>query len=84
MLVVPCYVLMHIRTNVSTLSTASGTIQPSFATGTAGVSHPILQLHRTSFSSAFEATSVSHCTGSSLPSTTFQLKILWMQMWTKP
>ena len=36
------------------------------------VSHPILQLHRTTFSSAFEATSMSHCTGSSLPSTAFQ------------
>ena len=33
--VVLCYVLIHISTNVSTLSTASGTIQPCFATGTA-------------------------------------------------
>ena len=32
------------------------------------VSHPILRLHRTTFSSAFVATSMSHCMGSSLPS----------------
>ena len=36
------------------------------------VSHPILQLHRTTFSSAFGATSMSHCMGTSLPSTAFQ------------
>ena len=36
------------------------------------VSHPILQLHRTTFSSAFGATSMSHCMGTRLPSTAFQ------------
>ena len=37
------------------------------------VSHPILQLYRTTFSSAFGATSMTYCTGSSLPgSTAFQ------------
>ena len=35
------------------------------------VSHPILQLHRTTFSSAFGATSMSHCSRSSLPYTAF-------------
>ena len=42
------------------------------------VSHPILQLclHRTTFSSPFGATPMSHCTGSSLPSTVFQPIIL--------
>ena len=36
------------------------------------VSHPILPLQRTTFSSAFGATSMSHCMDTSLPSTTFQ------------
>ena len=36
------------------------------------VSHPILQLYRTTFSSAFGATSMSHCMGTRLPSTAFQ------------
>ena len=36
------------------------------------VSHPILQLHRTTFSSAFGATSMAHCMGTSSPSTAFQ------------
>ena len=39
------------------------------------VSHPILQLHRTTFSSAFGATSMSHCMGTSLPSTAFQPRL---------
>ena len=39
------------------------------------VSHPILQLHRTTFSSAFGATSMSHCMGTSLPSTVFQPRL---------
>ena len=41
------------RANASTLSTASGTIQPCFATGTA----QSVTSHRTTFSSAFGATS---------------------------
>ena len=36
------------------------------------LSHPILQLHRTTFSSAFGATSMSLCAGSRLTSTAFQ------------
>ena len=39
------------------------------------VSHPISQLHRTTFSSAFGATSMSHCTDSSLPSKAFQSRL---------
>ena len=35
-------------------------------------SHPILQLHRTTFRSAFGATSMSHCMDTSLSSTAFQ------------
>ena len=40
------------------------------------VSHPIVLLHRTTFSSAFGATSMSHCTGSSLPSTTVEQALI--------
>ena len=39
------------------------------------VSHPILQLHRITFSSGFGATSMSHCMGTSLPSTAFQPRV---------
>ena len=66
-LVVLCYVLIHISTDASTLSTASGTFQPRFATGTArNVTSHLTVRHRTTFSSAFGATSMSHC--SLLPS----------------
>ena len=36
------------------------------------MSHPIFQLHRTTFSNAFGATSMSHCAGTSLLYTAFQ------------
>ena len=39
------------------------------------VSHPILQLHRTTFSSSFAATSISHCMGTTLPYTAFQPRL---------
>ncbi len=50
------------------------------------VSHPILQLHRTNFSSAFWATSMSHCRDRTV---VYPLQLssqyhLWMQMWNKP
>ena len=64
-LVVLCYVLIHISTDASTLSTASGT--PSLCDRNSAECH-ILALHRTTFSSAFGATSMSHCMDTSLPS----------------
>ena len=50
------------------------------------VSHPILQLHRTNFSSAFWATSMSHCRDRTI---VYPLQLssqyhLWMKMWNKP
>ena len=39
------------------------------------VAHPILQLYRTSFIRACGATSMSHCMGTSLPSTAFQPRL---------
>ena len=50
------------------------------------VSHPILQLHRTTFSSAFGATSMSHCRDRTVvyPLLLSSKYHLWMQMWNKP
>ena len=69
-LVVLCYVLIHISTDASTLSTASETFQRRFATGTAHCHIPSYSY--IAFSSAFGATSKSHCKGTTLPSTAFQ------------
>ena len=50
------------------------------------VSHPILQLHRTTFSSAFWATSMSHYRARTVvyPLLLSSQYNLWMQMWNKP
>ena len=48
---------------------------PAFRQEQHRVSHPILQLYRTTFSSAFGATSVSNYRGISLPSTAFQSRL---------
>ena len=69
-LVVLCYVLIHISTDASTLYSQWNT--PTLRQEQRRVSHPILALHRTTFSSAFGATSMSHCMDTSLPSTAFQ------------
>ena len=68
-------VLIHIRTyNIMPRHSPQPVEQSNPALGQEQrrVSHPILQLHRTSFSSVFGATSMSHCMGTSLPSTAFQ------------
>ena len=65
----------HISTDASTLSTASGTFQPRFGTGTPQslTSHLTVTSHY--FQSAFGATSMSHCMDTSLPSTDFQPRL---------
>ena len=77
-LVVLCYVLIHISTDASTLSTASGTFQPRFATGkTQSVtSHLTITSHY--FQQRFRSN--IHVT---LQFTAFQPRF-WMQIWTKP
>ena len=85
--VVLYYVLIHISTNASTPSTASWTIQPcNLLQEQRRVSHPTLQLHRTTFSSAFWATSMSHCRDRTVvyPLLLSSQYYLWMQMWNKP
>ena len=77
-LVVLCYVLIHISTDASTLSTASGTFQPRFATGKAQsvTSHLTITSH--CFQQRFRSN--IHVT---LQFTAFQPRF-WMQIWTKP
>ena len=50
------------------------------------VSHPIVQQHRTTSSSAFWATSMSHCRDRTVvyPLLLSSQNYLWMQMWNKP
>ena len=73
-LVVLICILIHISTDASTLSTTIGTFQPALRQEQRRVSHPILQLHRTTYSNAFGATSISHYMGTSLPFSVFHPK----------
>ncbi len=84
MLVVLCYVLTHKSTKASTLSIASGTIQPRFATGTAQsvASHLTVTSH--DFQKRFWSNIHVTLHGQQFTFYCFPAKILWMQMWTKP
>ena len=82
-LVVLCYVLIHISTDASTLSTASGTFQPRFSTGTAQsvTSHLTVISHY--FQQRFRSNIHVKLQGHQFTLYCFPVKMMWMQMWTK-
>ena len=80
-LVVLCYVLIHISTDTSTLSTASGTFQNRFATGTAQsvTSHLTVTSHY--FQQRFWSNIHATLHGHQFTLYCFPAKILWMQIY---
>ena len=82
-LVVLCYVLIHISTDASPLATASGTFQPRFATGTTQsvTSHLIVTSHY--FQQRFRSNIRVTLHGHQFTPYCFPAKYMWMQMWTK-
>ena len=80
----PLFFLIHISTKASTLYTASGTIQPRFAIGTAQsvTSHLTVISHY--FQQRFWSNIHDTLHGQQFTLYCFPAKILWMQMWTKP
>ena len=79
-----CYVLIHISTNASTLSTVSGTIKPHFATGTVQSVTYHLTVTPHYFQQRFWSNIHVILHGQQFTLYCFPANILWMQTLTKP